>query len=106
VRLGRLYSRYPVHHLLLARLGKQPRTPQEIKDLSPPPQPIIEPSSRVREVKVSSREVAAPTPPPFSLGDWQLPNIEILDETAEVELSQAELERRARLIENRLLAMV
>ncbi|GAF97866.1 unnamed protein product, partial [marine sediment metagenome] len=40
--------------------------------------------------------------PEFALGRWQLPSVGLLDETARVELSQAEVEKRARLIEESL----
>ena len=50
-----------------------------------------------REPKIVAAEVPAATP-----GEWQLPKIELLDETVNAELSKADIERRARLIEEAL----
>ncbi len=50
-----------------------------------------------REPKVVAAEVPAVVP-----GEWQLPKIELLDETVNAELSKADVERRARLIEEAL----
>jgi S-DNA-T family DNA segregation ATPase FtsK/SpoIIIE len=50
-----------------------------------------------KELRVVAAEVPAVIP-----GEWQLPKIELLDETVNAELSKADVERRARLIEEAL----
>lgn len=109
--LGRFYSQHPVHQPFLNRIGKRleessRRPVPEISERVPSPyQPVIKPPPETKEVKITSREAPKVTPAllpvPFP-GSWQLPSLELLDETAEVELSQAEVERRAKLIEEAL----
>jgi len=74
--------------------------------------PII----REAEVKEEVPQVAAPETakaearhkvegaPVLAAGGWQLPPIDILDKPTEVELSQADIEKRAQLIEEALLS--
>ena len=50
-----------------------------------------------KEPKIVTAEVPVAVP-----GEWQLPKIELLEETANAELSKADIERRARLIEEAL----
>jgi len=103
--LGRFYSQHPVHQPLLNWIGKRRPVP-EISEKAPSPyQPVIKPPPEAKEAKISPREALkvppALLPVPFP-GSWQLPSLDLLDETAEVELSQAEVERRAKLIEEAL----
>ncbi|HJX69932.1 MAG TPA: DNA translocase FtsK [Dehalococcoidia bacterium] len=103
VWLRRFYSQHPVHQLILDWIKKR-RAPAKVEGVPPlsPPQPGAKPPQKV---KVTPRETpkVAPTPTSFpSLGGWQLPSIDLLDETVEVKLSQAEIEKRAKLIEEAL----
>jgi S-DNA-T family DNA segregation ATPase FtsK/SpoIIIE len=50
-----------------------------------------------RESKIVAAEVPVVTP-----GEWRLPGVELLDETVNAELSKADVERRAKLIEEAL----
>ncbi len=103
--LGRLYSQHPVHQTPLSWIRKRRRVPEISERVPSPYQPVIKPLPEPREVKITPREAPEVTPAPLPVpfpGSWQLPSIDLLDETAEVELSQAEVERRARLIEEAL----
>ncbi len=105
-RVRKYYSEHPVHQRVLSWLGlaripvfskvlRSQRTKNEIKEK---PETRPKPSSRpAKPAKVMpvERPVAAAE-------EWQLPSIDILDETAKAELSSAEGERRARAIEEAL----
>ena len=103
--LGRFYSQHSVHQPLLNWIGKRRRVPEISERVPSPYQPVIKPPPEAKEVKITPREAPKVTPAllpvPFP-GSWQLPSLDLLDEMAEVELSQAEVERRARLIEEAL----
>jgi len=102
--LVEFYSQHPVHQLLLSWIRKRRRAPAISQRVSPP-QPKVKPSPETKEVKITPREApqgtSAPLPSPFP-GSWQLPSINLLDESSEIVLSQAEVEKRARLIEEAL----
>ncbi|MBL7119692.1 MAG: DNA translocase FtsK [Dehalococcoidia bacterium] len=109
--LREFYREHPIHEMIRSRLKKRREIP--IREI-PFPQPTFEPPSKmeegVKEMETTPKEAApsaAPraAPPHLVLsfpGRWQLPSVELLDETARVELSQDELEKRARLIEESL----
>jgi len=103
--LRRFYSQHPVHQYLLNRTGKRRPVPEISEKAPSSSQPAIEPASEAKKAKIKPKEATkvlpALLPVPFP-GSWQLPSLDLLDETAEVELSQAEVERRAKLIEEAL----
>jgi len=105
-RARKYYSEHPVRQRVLSWLGlaqipvfskllRSPRTKKEIKEK---PETRPKPSSRpAKPARVMPVERPATT-----AEEWQLPSIDILDETAKAELSSAEGERRARAIEEAL----
>lgn len=105
-RVRKYYSEHPVHQRLLSwiRLGQIPvfskvlRSPGTKHEVEEKPETRPKPSSRpAKPAKVTPIER-----PVTTAEEWQLPSIDILDETAKVELSKAEAERRARAIEEAL----
>ena len=103
--LAGFYSQHPVHQPLLNWIRKRRRVPEISERVPSPYQPVIKPPPEAREVKIAPREAPEVTPAPLPVpfpGSWQLPSIDLLDEMAEIELSQAEVERSARLIEEAL----
>lgn len=105
-RVRKYYSEHPVHQRVLSwiRLGQIPvfskvlRSPGTKHEVKEKPETRPKPSSRpAKPAKVTPIER-----PVTTAEEWQLPSIDILDETAKVELSKAEAERRARAIEEAL----
>jgi S-DNA-T family DNA segregation ATPase FtsK/SpoIIIE len=103
VRARRRYSEDPVHRRILSwfterrvPLISKARRTHEAKD-EPQQKPIPRPKTPAKPVKVVPTDRA-----PAVSEEWQLPGIDLLDETAKVELSKAEAERRARAIEEAL----
>jgi len=96
-------SEHPVHRRIwswvtgrrVPLIWKARRT-HEPKD-EPKQKPIPRPKAPAKGVKVVPTDQA-----PAVSEEWQLPGIDLLDETAKVELSNAEGERRARAIEEAL----
>ncbi len=92
------YSENPLHekvlnwlkerHIPLISNAIHPREAKEKKKRA---------SKTVKEPKIVAADLPAATP-----GEWRLPSIELLDETVNAELSKADVERRARLIEEAL----
>ncbi len=92
------YSENPLHekvlnwlkerHIPLISKAIHPREAKEKKKRA---------SKTVKEPKIVAADLPAATP-----GEWRLPSIELLDETVNAELSKADVERRARLIEEAL----
>ena len=92
------YSEHPLHEKVLNWLKERriplisnairPREPKEKKARGP---------KVVKETKIVATDVPAVTP-----GEWRLPDVEMLDETVKAEMSKADVERRARLIEESL----
>ena len=92
------YSENPLHEKVLNWLKERniplisnaihPREAKEKKKRA---------SKTVKEPKIVAADLPAATP-----GEWRLPSIELLDETVNAELSKADVERRARLIEEAL----
>jgi S-DNA-T family DNA segregation ATPase FtsK/SpoIIIE len=92
------YSEDPLHekalnwlkarHIPLISNAIHPREAKEKKKRA---------SKTAKEPKIVAADIPAATP-----GEWHLPNIELLDETVNAELSKADVERRARLIEEAL----
>jgi len=109
--LREFYSQHPVHEIIInwIKVRRSPAKEEGIP-LIPPQQEIkpmlgIEPVPEVKVAPVkATREVpkVESTPLPIWMGDWQLPPIDMLEETVEAELSQAELDRRAKIIEDAL----
>lgn len=114
--LVEFYAKYPLHQIIIDWIKERraPKKREKIIHLLPPPS-VGGPSPEVPEMKVAAKGVPEvevktkevpklkPIPLPFpSLEGWQLPTIDILDEAVEVELNQAEIERRARIIEESL----
>jgi S-DNA-T family DNA segregation ATPase FtsK/SpoIIIE len=93
------YSENPLHEKALSWL--KARHIPLISNAIHPPHEEKEKKKRApkttKEPKVVTAEVPVATP-----GEWQLPKIELLDETVNAELSKADVERRARLIEEAL----
>lgn len=95
------YSENPLHerglnwlkarHIPLVSKAIRPREEKEEKEKKK------RAPKTVKEPKVVTAEVPAVTP-----GEWHLPGTELLEETANAELSKADIERRARLIEEAL----
>jgi S-DNA-T family DNA segregation ATPase FtsK/SpoIIIE len=93
------YSENPLHeralnwlkarHIPLISNAIHPREEEEKKKKRAP--------KAAKEPRIVAAEVPAVIP-----GEWQLPKIELLDETVNAELSKADIERRARLIEEAL----
>jgi len=113
IRIREFYREHPLHDIILRRKRKPTGLP--IREISYPPlQPTYEPSTTVREgMQESTAATAAastgvaprPEPSQFVMafpGQWQLPSVELLDETPVPELSQDEVEKRARVIEEAL----
>lgn len=103
VRARRHYSEDPVHRRVLSWLSehrvplisKASRT-HEAKD-EHQRKPIERPKAPTRAVRVVPKVQS-----PAVSEEWQLPGIDLLDETAKAELSRADAERRARAIEEAL----
>jgi DNA segregation ATPase FtsK/SpoIIIE-like protein len=106
LRLRQFYSEHPVHQSILAWFEKH-RAPEKVKDppLIPPPKvtselPVTEPEFQINlgePLKVGPTPSSSP-----SRGLWQLPTIDLLDEPIEIQISEADIEKRARLIEEAL----
>lgn len=110
--LREFYAKHPVHQQILDRI-KGRRPPAKVIQ-SPPISPMpptlsgtesLTGTEPAPEVKIVPKEPpkAAPIPIPFtSLGSWQLPSIDLLDEMIEFELNQAEIDKRSKIIEEAL----
>jgi len=111
------YSRYPVHRIVIDWTKEHvlPSKKEPTVYLLPPPSQVDRLPEKTKatvtskeptEVKVAARkEVRKLTPPPSTVlyqGGWQLPSSDLLDKGSSVELNQAELERRAKIIEDSL----
>ena len=95
------YSKHPVHQIIINWI-KERRAP--VKKVKPLPGTEPMPGVKVAPGE-AARKVSKVKPTPLLhilLGGWQLPPIDMLDETVTVELSQSELERRATIIEEAL----
>ncbi len=67
------------------------------------PRPIAKPpKAKVKTIPVEAPRVTLTPPSTLSREGWELPGIELLDETVKVEPSPAEVDRRAKLIEEAL----
>ena len=106
--LREFYREHPVHETVGSWI-KRRRAPPIREITFPPLPPAFEPPSKVEEgaQEIETAPSAAPKAAPPQVvvsfpGRWQLPSVGLLDETARVELSQAEVEKRARLIEESL----
>ena len=115
-RLRDFYWRHPVHETVAywIRSRRAPRV-RSVR-LLPPPSTFETPSrveEELREVGTApveparveatqTRRAATLQMPLPTLGGWQLPSLELLNETAQTELTQGEVERRARKIEEAL----
>ncbi|MFC1925758.1 DNA translocase FtsK [Chloroflexota bacterium] len=116
--LGEFYDRYPIHQIVIDWIKERraPKRKERYIELLPPPSiprqsPAVAeftelPSTTdVVEEPVPVKEVPKPKQPPLpftSIGGWQLPTTELLDEAVIVELNQVEIDRRARIIEDAL----
>ncbi len=112
-RLRDFYRQHPLHANATSWVRQRRQRGRAFREIvMPPPQPPPDPPIARQPVTVEkdTSPSAAPagsipaTPQlalPF-LGRWQLPSVELLNETAKANLSQAEVERRARLIEESL----
>jgi S-DNA-T family DNA segregation ATPase FtsK/SpoIIIE len=74
----------------------------EVKKEEPAPTPIISAPPKAAEPPPPETWEPGKHQPVLTPGGWQLPPITILDKSAEVELSQSEIEKRAQLIEEAL----
>ena len=103
VGLGKYYSEHPLHRriLLWIRERRIPLISKAIRSSDPEDEPKKKPAP---QPKASSRaaKVVITDQTPGSSEEWQLPGIDLLDETVKVELSKTEAERRARAIEEAL----
>lgn len=100
IRLREFYSEHPLHRLIAARFkkkvpieeipGEEYAAPLETAapEAAPAPQPVAPPAMVTTETPPAER--------------WQLPPLELLNEQVETELGQADIEKRARLIEEAL----
>jgi len=103
VRARGHYSEHPVHRRTwswvtgrrVPLIWKARRTHEPKSE--PKQKPIPRPKAPAKGVKVVPTDQA-----PAGSEEWQLPGVDLLDETAKVELSNAEGERRARAIEEAL----
>ena len=104
--LRQFYSNHPAHQHLFAWIQRR-RAPTKVEEtpLMPPSQVTPESPIPTTEFPVTPMETPkmAPTPPPApSRGLWQLPTVGLLDEPTEIRISEADVERRAMLIEEAL----
>ena len=99
VRLGEYYSEHPVHRNALSWIRERhiPLISNAIRLRQPKEKSVPQPKASHKEPKVVPTNLSV-----ASLDEWQLPSIDLLDETVKVELSNADAERRARLIEESL----
>lgn len=92
--VGRRYAEDPLHERCLAwirkRLGRE-----ESPDKARKPSRAL--GKETKEARMVPANVSVTSPE-----SWQLPGVDLMDETIQVELSKAEVEKRARLIEEAL----
>ncbi|NQT47837.1 MAG: DNA translocase FtsK [Chloroflexi bacterium] len=113
VGISEFYREHPLHETILRRKKKPIGLP--VRDISyPPPQRTFEPTTEAPEgIQPSAASTAVPPPTttpklepsPVVMafpGQWYLPSVELLDETPPPDLSQLEVEKRARAIEEAL----
>jgi DNA segregation ATPase FtsK/SpoIIIE-like protein len=92
------YSENPLHERALAWLKER-----HIPLISKAIHPRKEKEKKKRAPKTAKASPVMATDLPAAIpGEWQLPKVELLDETVNAELSKADVERRARLIEEAL----
>ena len=92
--IGRRYSERPLHEKGLSWVKKRVGREES-------PEKADHPAKAVAKERKESRMVPANVSI-SSPEQWQLPVVDLLDETIQVELSKAEVEKRARLIEEAL----
>jgi S-DNA-T family DNA segregation ATPase FtsK/SpoIIIE len=115
-RLREFYWKHPVHENVVYWLKSRRAPKVRGIDLPPPPTTFETPTKVEEELREIETAPAEPVPagPPKTprattpqmplpmLGRWQLPSIQLLNETAQTELTQGEVEKRARKIEEAL----
>ena len=109
--IGAFYRQHPLHRTVFSR---RQRPTEPLEGFAAPerrvPSPVKEPLERVAEPKVVpvAPKIGRTEPVPIAAGQadeksrWQLPPISLLERAPEVELGKAEVERRAKLIEEAL----
>lgn len=90
--IGKRYSEHPLHEKGISWVKKRVSRGEDHPEETPKP---AKPAAK--EAKVVPANVSIDSPE-----QWQLPGVDLLDETVQVELSKAEVEKRARLIEEAL----
>jgi S-DNA-T family DNA segregation ATPase FtsK/SpoIIIE len=114
---GRLYAKQPFHISIARRRPRVVTTvsqPPAEEEVLPPPRAVpveepvetpaisVEPSPAMVKMAQELGDRKQAVAPDITLSGWQLPAMELLERTAEIEFSPADIERRAGLIEDAL----
>ena len=114
---GRLYAKQPFHISIARRRPRVATTvsqPAAKMEASPPSRAVsveepaetpaisVEPSPAMVRMTQELGDRKQAVAPEITLSGWQLPSLELLERTADIEFSPADIERRARLIEDAL----
>jgi DNA segregation ATPase FtsK/SpoIIIE-like protein len=91
-RIGQRYSENPLHEKGFSWMKKRTAGGEDVPEKTRKPARAGSKEARTVPANISVN------PPEH----WQLPGVDLLDETVQVELSKAEVEKRARLIEEAL----